>query len=462
MNYKEITDISAIVFSSLLFAGFIYAGIISFFEKEKLALRRSLQLAFFFAMPILILLFLDHPLRYYISIIMTAIFVIGVFLFLAPFKGTTFSSPKEQPSGKIDERDIMFSRRKLEPGTTRFTHYYSTHPEYEERDDQFRRKAGLLSPDSQYYDPLKFSAAEASFTTVEAFQAILDTAVAAKEPIRTEPGEITRFVKNWAQKLGAVSVGITELRDYHIYSHIGRGEPYGAEIDLNHKYAIAFTVEMDKEMLDFAPAGPTVMESARQYLNTGAIAVQIGQWIKNLGYPARAHIDGNYRVVCPLVARDAGLGEIGRMGLLMTPELGPRVRIGVITTDLPLNCNLPEQMDFMLDFCNICKKCADVCPSKAISFAGRWEIDGVKRWQIDQASCYTYWCKAGTDCGRCVRVCPFSHPDNLLHKTVRLGVKHSWLFRRLALKLDDFFYGRKPAPTEPIRWLKAENKNGLH
>lgn len=456
MNYKDITEISAIVISFILFAGLIYAGIISFFEKEKRASRRSFQLAFLFALLMLVLLYFDHPLKYYLSIIISVIFVIVIFLFFIPFKGNAFSSPKERPSGRIDERDIMFSRRKLEPGTTRFNQYYSTHPESEKKDEQFRREAGLLSPDSQYYDPLKFSAAEASFTAVDAFHAILDTAVAVNEPIRAEPGEATRFVKNWAKKLGAVSVGVTELKDYHIYSHNGRNEPYGAEIDLNHKYAIAFTVEMDKEMLDFAPAGPTVMESAQQYLNAGAIAVQISQWIKNLGYPARAHIDGNYRVVCPLAARDAGLGEIGRMGLLMTPELGPRVRIGVVTTDLPLNCDLPEQMDFMLDFCDICKKCADVCPSKAISFDGRREIEGVKRWQIDQASCYTYWCKAGTDCGRCVRVCPFSHPDNLLHNTVRFGVKRSWLFRRMALKLDDFFYGRKPVPTQPIEWLVSK------
>lgn len=64
--------------------------------------------------------------------------------------------------------------------------------------------------------------------------------------------------------------------------------------------------------------------------------MQLAEFMRSIGYPARAHIDGSYRVVCPLVARDAGLGEIGRMGLLMTPELGPRVRIAVVTTDLPL------------------------------------------------------------------------------------------------------------------------------
>ena len=51
--------------------------------------------------------------------------------------------------------------------------------------------------------------------------------------------------------------------------------------------------------------------------------VQLAAAIRDLGYPARAHIDGNYRVIAPLVARDAGLGEIGRMGLLMTPRWVP-------------------------------------------------------------------------------------------------------------------------------------------
>jgi len=89
-------------------------------------------------------------------------------------------------------------------------------------------------------------------------------------------------------------------------------------------------------MVNSGPLAPIIMESSQKYLDSGSIAVQLAAFIRNLGYPALAHIDGNYQVVCPLVARDAGLGDIGRMGLLMTPKLGPRVRIGVVTTDLPL------------------------------------------------------------------------------------------------------------------------------
>ena len=130
--------------------------------------------------------------------------------------------------------------------------------------------------------------------------------------------------------MGAHSVGVTYVKDYHRYTHVGRGSDYGDPVDLDHKYAIALTVEMDKEMVDRAPRSPTAMESALQYVRSGVMAVQIADLIRRLGYRARAHIDGNYRVICPLVARDAGRGELGRMGLLMTPALGPRVRIAVV------------------------------------------------------------------------------------------------------------------------------------
>jgi ferredoxin len=107
----------------------------------------------------------------------------------------------------------------------------------------------------------------------------------------------------------------------------------------------------------------------------------------------------------------------------------------------------------MIDFCERCLKCADACPSKSISFEGRKEIDGVKRWQINSESCFTYWCTAGTDCAICMRSCPYSHPDNFLHNIVRAGIKQSVLFRELALKMDDFFYGRTPIAADDFPWL---------
>jgi reductive dehalogenase len=195
------------------------------------------------------------------------------------------------------------------------------------------------------------------------------------------------------------------------------------------------------------------MESAQQYLNAGIVAVQVAEFIRNLGYEARAHIDANYRVICPLVAQDAGLGIIGRMGLLMTPELGSRVRIGVVTTDFPFRANKPIFDGSVISFCKICKKCAKVCPSNAISFNSQKIIDGVKRWQIDSESCFLYWCTIGTDCGRCISVCPYSHPNNFIHRLARIAIKRNSLNRWIAFHLDDLFYGQKPKPVSLKNWM---------
>jgi reductive dehalogenase len=186
------------------------------------------------------------------------------------------------------------------------------------------------------------------------------------------------------------------------------------------------------------------MESGKQYVDSARVAVQLAAAIRSLGYDARAHIDGNYRVIAPLVARDAGLGEIGRMGLLMTPRLGPRVRVGVVTTDLPLNPDSYYPDTSILDFCHICKKCAENCPSQSIPSGDREFNNDVLRWKINAESCYHYWTIIGTDCGKCMAVCPYSHPDNWIHNLVRWGNSRSGLFRRAALILDDFFYGKKP------------------
>jgi reductive dehalogenase len=270
-----------------------------------------------------------------------------------------------------------------------------------------------------------------------------------------DPGATARFLKAWAMKMGAHSAGVTELRDYHLYSHVGRGPDYGEVVETDHTHALALTVEMDKEMVDRAPRSPTAMESALQYVRCGVMAVQLADLIRRLGYRARAHVDGLYRVICPLVARDAGLGELGRMGLLMTPRLGPRVRIAVVTTDLALEVDPPAPDLTTVDFCIQCRKCADSCPSRALPFGPPEEDDnGVLRWKIDAEACFTLWARLGTDCARCMAVCPYSHPDNALHSLVRWGIRNNALFRKAALRMDDLVYGRRPPPKKELEWMK--------
>ena len=373
---------------------------------------------------------------------------------LAFFIPLRFGSKQEIriPLARIDERDIMFSRSNLKPESKSFIDYYKLRPEKLEQDNHFRTKPGLLSGKSTNFHLSTFKAADANFRVVEGLKQFVEGEPANERQLLNQ-SKTTKFIKEWSRTIGADGVGITKLMDYHKYSVIGRGDDYGQAVELDHKYAIAFIVEKNEDFVGTAPLGPVVMESSDKYLRTGVIAVQVAEFIRSLGYEARAHIDGNYRIICPLVARDAGLGVIGRMGLLMTRKYGPRVRVSVVTTNLPLDIDQPKLNASMINFCKKCNKCATNCPSSAISMDEMRMIDGVKRWQINSEACFLYWTISATDCGICMKVCPYSHPNNILHRFVRWGISNNILFSRLAISLDDLFYGKKPKTKKIPEWM---------
>lgn len=389
------------------------------------------------------------------SVIVIIVGVAGaiLLLFFLPLKGKSYRH--DIPVRHVDERDTMFSRNELVPGSDRYNEYYRRNPGKLEADDLFREAPGLLDKDASFFNSKAFASADASFELVTAFYSYRKGGAAT--PPKPPNPSLTSFLKNWCLKMGALSSGVALMQPYHYYITGGRRERYGMDVkpEPGHLYGIAFTVEMDYELVSTAPKAGIVLESAREYLQSGMLATQLAMTLRNLGYNATTHIDGNYDVICPLVARDAGLGEIGRMGLLITPRLGPRVRIAVVTTDAPLIPDTPVRDNTVIDFCTICSKCARVCPSSSIPEGGREEVTGGLRWKIDQESCYTYWCRVGTDCGRCMAVCPYSHPGTPLHNFIRWGIRNNFLFRRAAVWLDDLFYGRKPRQGKMPEWLKV-------
>jgi len=432
----------------IMLLGFGGFGLVSVREGERRAARVAFGAVVLTSLPF----FLASLLPVAVKLVMLGVIVGGgIVLFLLPIGRVERGN--DVPRQRFDERDMMFARWRLVPGSPQFESYYALRPENRAVDDEIRALPGLLSLTASKAHPLAFASAEASFCLTGALREEVDGPVA---PVRPEvtAAQMTPYIKSLARYYGAYTVGITELKPYHVYSHIGRGSgEYGAPIILDHRYAIAFTVEMDRAMMGATPEATGVMESARQYVEAARVALQLAYFIRWLGYPARAHIDGNYRVIAPLVARDAGLGDIGRMGLLMTPELGPRVRLGVVTTDLPLTPDQRDDDTSVLDFCRICQKCAETCPGQSIPLGDREEIDGALRWRINSDTCFRYWNRVGTDCGRCVAICPYSHPNNPAHNLVRWAVRRSGAARHAALWMDGLFYGRKPPPRLAPNWV---------
>ncbi|HUV92878.1 MAG TPA: 4Fe-4S dicluster domain-containing protein [Anaerolineales bacterium] len=446
-------DLVFYAFALVIFVVFCIFSVTSYLEKEKRAMWISALITVSGTGIFILMTMLGGDLKALLLLLVG----IGLFvlLLLSALPIGRIQNGNDIPDKRFDERDVMFARARLKPGSPNYQAYYEMRPENQKIDDNTRSKPGLLSPDAKLANEFLFASPEASFTLTEVMGEMV-AGTPAERKITLPIDKMTGYIKGLAGFYGALDVGVTELHPYHVYSHIGRGQGiYGAEIPVKHEFAIAFTVEMDHAMVAANPQPPGAMETAKEYVEAGRVAVQLVAAIRQMGFRARAHIDGNYRVIAPLVARDAGLGEIGRMSLLMTPRQGPRVRLGAVTTDLELFVDERVPDMSVIDFCSICKKCAENCPSKSISFEDRQEVDGALRWRINPESCFLYWNVIGTDCGICMTVCPYSHPDSPPHNLLRWGIKRSGFVRRGALWMDDLFYGKEPPRKEAPEWTQV-------
>ena len=220
---------------------------------------------------------------------------------------------------------------------------------------------------------------------------------------------------------------------------------------------IVFGEEMDFFMVGPGPHTPVVIESMKNYGKGAYIATQLAGFIANLGYSATASHLRHYDALMVPLAVDAGLGEVGRMGYLMTKDLGPRVRLSAVSTDLPLIPDKPVDIGAE-DFCEICKKCAVCCPSGSIPLEGQTVVNGTLRWKLHEQSCFDYWGKVGTDCDVCMKVCPWSHARTFPHRIVVEMIVRNKYARRVFSWMDDIFYGRKPKPKAPPKWARFDGK----
>ena len=363
--------------------------------------------------------------------------------------------PVPPPTERVDERCVMFARARYNPGDERYEAFYAEFPDLKEIDDSLRAMPNLGEPGGASFDRLNAAVMESLFDWIERIRETVDGPVAA-ERVEMSAAVAAERLKGFALRLGAVSAGTTAVNPAHVYSRIGRGlGEWGAEIDAAaHPYALVFAVEMESEMMAAAPLQPVVTESSRQYVEAAKIALVIAEYLRLLGYPARAHIDGNYRLVLPQIAADAGLGEVGRLSLLITPEYGPRVRLGAVTTTLELPQDEPISFG-VKDFCDVCLKCAHNCPSAALPKGEQEELRGTRYWRMTPEKCYRYWRRIGTDCGLCISVCPYSHPSGLMHSFVRAACRRSAVSRRVFAWADDVIYGRMPRSTRYPAWMLA-------
>jgi epoxyqueuosine reductase len=150
--------------------------------------------------------------------------------------------------------------------------------------------------------------------------------------------------------------------------------------------------------------------------------LQLVTFLRKKGYDAtvvpREMIDEKNRIArmsFKLAAYEAGIGVFGRPSIIITPEFGPRVNLGVVLTDASLE---PDGIMEGFNPCEDCNSCIRACPVSAIGGQMPPPTGFNRKKCVD----FVDWLKQRTNeqvklCGRCFNLCP---AGRLVRRTLRV------------------------------------------
>lgn len=217
-------------------------------------------------------------------------------------------------------------------------------------------------------------------------------------PIRVEiedPSSLTEHIKEKTLEMGADIVGVCEFVDEFFFADT---EPPA------HSHVICFGVKMEFD--EMKRVGPrSQIEVHRVYYRIFDISARLAQYIRSFGYEATGYGNDGPVLMIPY-AWLSGLGELGKHGSLITKEFGPSLRLGAVSTSLPLAAE-PRPADFgVQDFCTNCDLCSKHCPGLAIPDE-KQRVRGWDIWHVDTEACLPYF-KKYDGCKLCLMVCPYN------------------------------------------------------
>jgi reductive dehalogenase len=276
---------------------------------------------------------------------------------------------------------------------------------------------------------------------------------------------MTEHVKRVARFLGADAIGIaptlpeyvndrgaSRTEDEHMVTAASGETP--EEISRKYPYAICFLVAWDYDMVQAHRhhIGDATYHFAGQKANV--LGNNLAGYIREMGYQVR---QGGASTIPMMLA--AGLGELGRNGIVISEKFGSRVHPHVLLTDLPLVADKPIDIG-VADFCKVCRKCAIACPTNSISHdINKKLINGVEKYAINWKTCYAvrpHTLNLWHNCLTCVAACPYTKPNvwwrTLTLQTIRTTpVRLRPLLVRGLVALDDKIWGK--LPRKRVRWL---------
>lgn len=289
---------------------------------------------------------------------------------------------------------------------------------------------------------------------------LLQDGTPAPEKVRLDPQQAADLVKATSYWLGVDAVGISRCPEWAWYSHDARGDV----INPPHDQAISMIIDQGYETMEGSSGDDwiAVAQSMRAYLRFSLLGGVIARQIRNLGYSAKAHTVMDGEVLQPPLLLLSGLGEVSRIGeVILNPFLGPRLKSGVVTTDLPMAHDKP--IDFGLQtFCDSCNKCARECPSGAITAGPKLMFNGYEIWKSDSQKCATYRISTpgGAMCGRCMKTCPWNLEGIFKEKPFRWAAMNQPKLAPALARLDDLVGNGTLNPVKKWWWDLAIHEDG--
>ncbi|HUU78844.1 MAG TPA: reductive dehalogenase domain-containing protein [candidate division Zixibacteria bacterium] len=216
------------------------------------------------------------------------------------------------------------------------------------------------------------------------------------EPKNTANDDFFKKLEEYAESID-VKIGYAKLTQELIFN--------------NHAVlfdnAIVLSMEMEKKKIDKAPSLATGKLVIRTYNELGIRTNKIAEFVRKNGFVAEAcHPLGGPIDFVPL-ALLAGMGWVGRHGLLITPDYGPRHRLAAVLTNItniPIKDENPHQ--WVGEYCSTCGRCIRTCPGEAILETPISSEDGGKTHIIFD-KCFQVFAEE-YGCSVCVKECMFN------------------------------------------------------
>ena len=208
-------------------------------------------------------------------------------------------------------------------------------------------------------------------------------------------GDVSQEIKDKARQLGYLEVGLTP------YDHRYEYQSRKGFTQLPH--AICLVHEQDYESTQSIPSVDAEVVHTSAYRTQAAAGLKLGDFIRSLGY--RAHVIHSHDATGPMIPMfvEAGLGQLGACGYLLTPHAGNRNRLMIITTDA--NVTYDEPVDYGIHaFCQVCQVCVNRCPGRALMRDKIW-WRGSEKNKVYYKRCMPVIARY-LGCGVCMKVCP--------------------------------------------------------